>query len=464
MAAKRRALAQRRRALGHSQEQLAALLGVERSTVVRWEAGETEPLPWSRPKLAKVLNVSLDELDELLVAVDNPPILSGDALLLPGMGDLSAAQVGTLMEGFAAMDIVSRREVLQGLLILSGTTLLQPVRRWVAQALAAVPLISPESVGIDALDALESAVVIFRRWDASGAGGLRRKAVVGQLNAVAETLREPHSPEMSQRLFHLTAELAQLAGWMSFDQDLTGVAQRYYLLGLNACKEARSPALAAKILGDMSRLSMKCRYYEDSLDLLQTALYILPRHGSALIRAELLGVESRAHAHIGNQAAAIRAAGTCVEVWQDARGDVLPDWLHYMSQGVDGFIADACIELALRRENYCTALAERAERHTQGLRENRSHGYGRGRILDEIRLANIRLAQDDIAESVAVAEASLELAEPTSSTLVCDRLLRFHYELNYRYPANPYVSLFGEQLHDYLKQAAPYKEGDIAPT
>jgi tetratricopeptide (TPR) repeat protein/transcriptional regulator with XRE-family HTH domain len=63
---KRPRLAQRRKALGLTQESLAALLAVGRSTVIRWERGETEPLPWLRPKLAKALRVSADRLEELL--------------------------------------------------------------------------------------------------------------------------------------------------------------------------------------------------------------------------------------------------------------------------------------------------------------------------------------------------------------------------------------------------------------
>jgi transcriptional regulator with XRE-family HTH domain len=66
MAAKRVRLAQRRKAAGYSQEKLAERLGVERSTVVRWETAETEPQPWARPKLAAVLQVTGNELQELL--------------------------------------------------------------------------------------------------------------------------------------------------------------------------------------------------------------------------------------------------------------------------------------------------------------------------------------------------------------------------------------------------------------
>ena len=64
--AARRRLAERRKALGLTQEALADLIGVERSTVVRWERGLTGPTPWMRPRLARALRVSAGRLEELL--------------------------------------------------------------------------------------------------------------------------------------------------------------------------------------------------------------------------------------------------------------------------------------------------------------------------------------------------------------------------------------------------------------
>ena len=75
MTGSRPRFAQRRKALGLTQEDLAALLGVERTTVVRWECGETQPGPWIRPRLAKTLRVSADGLGELLD--DSGPGLDG---------------------------------------------------------------------------------------------------------------------------------------------------------------------------------------------------------------------------------------------------------------------------------------------------------------------------------------------------------------------------------------------------
>ncbi|MGH3696549.1 MAG: helix-turn-helix transcriptional regulator [Pseudonocardiaceae bacterium] len=66
MTAKRHALAARREIVGHTQETLAELVGVEPTTVGRWERGETSPQPWCRPKLADGLAISVEELDGML--------------------------------------------------------------------------------------------------------------------------------------------------------------------------------------------------------------------------------------------------------------------------------------------------------------------------------------------------------------------------------------------------------------
>ncbi|MFI0515428.1 transcriptional regulator with XRE-family HTH domain [Streptomyces canus] len=66
MAAKRIRLAMRRKAAGFTQESLAEFLGVERSTVGRWESADTEPQAYIRPKLSRALKVGHDELQALL--------------------------------------------------------------------------------------------------------------------------------------------------------------------------------------------------------------------------------------------------------------------------------------------------------------------------------------------------------------------------------------------------------------
>ena len=59
-----------RKTAGFTQESLAKKLGVERSTVIRWERGETKPQLNLRPKLAQALGISMHELGELLQAGD----------------------------------------------------------------------------------------------------------------------------------------------------------------------------------------------------------------------------------------------------------------------------------------------------------------------------------------------------------------------------------------------------------
>lgn len=68
MPVRRDRFARQRSAMGLTQEQLAAAVGMgtDRSTVYRWEAGETTPPPRKQPRLARALGVSPTELIDLL--------------------------------------------------------------------------------------------------------------------------------------------------------------------------------------------------------------------------------------------------------------------------------------------------------------------------------------------------------------------------------------------------------------
>jgi transcriptional regulator with XRE-family HTH domain len=101
MALKRHRLCQRRKALGYSQERFAELLDVDRSTVVRWESAETDPQPWHRTRIATGLQVTLDQLDDMLydvsVATRRGQVMGDDA-----RNSSSAATRAELLTGLRA--------------------------------------------------------------------------------------------------------------------------------------------------------------------------------------------------------------------------------------------------------------------------------------------------------------------------------------------------------------------------
>ena len=82
--------------------------------------------------------------------------------------------------------------------------------------------------------------------------------------------------------------------------------------------------------------------------------------------------------------------------------------------------------------------------------EGRDEQYVRSRVLDTIRLANVRLAQRVIEEAAIVAGQAVEMSGDLTSTIVLDRLVEFQERLSPAGGSMPEVGTFQERLKTYL--------------
>jgi transcriptional regulator with XRE-family HTH domain len=65
-----------RKRAGKSQEQVAHAVDVDRTTVGKWERGESTPQPHQRPAYADALKISLHELDQMLTSLPLPTTMT----------------------------------------------------------------------------------------------------------------------------------------------------------------------------------------------------------------------------------------------------------------------------------------------------------------------------------------------------------------------------------------------------
>ena len=179
-------------------------ISTDTSRVRRWLDGEQprEPIP-------RILSELFSERFGCVVAVEDlglrpvrqSPAASG--VDLPWAGPQTVA----LISDFTRSDLMLGRRGFLGnsLTMAAGPALIEPMQRWLVPSRrrgpgrcrgppgrpgsrggAAGRLSPPE------LELLEQTTEMFRTWDAQCGGGLRRKAVVGQLHEVTDLLQERH--------------------------------------------------------------------------------------------------------------------------------------------------------------------------------------------------------------------------------------------------------------------------------
>ncbi len=224
MAGKRDALIARRHTVGHTQETLAEVLAVERSTVVRWELGTSCPQPWRRRELAAALSVTLDELDGLLTA---------------STVETSHADVAHRRDPAEGGWPVLRREFI-------GATAGLGLGMAAAHS---TQLNVGHRVGEHLPDQLRRHTARLRRLDEYLGGADTYELYVTEFNATSALVDDAcYSERTGSALLSVVAEQAQLAGWAAFDAGWQAEATRLYTASRSAAEQADDRALQASAL------------------------------------------------------------------------------------------------------------------------------------------------------------------------------------------------------------------------
>ncbi|MBV9163788.1 MAG: helix-turn-helix domain-containing protein [Pseudonocardiales bacterium] len=365
---KRRALAQRREVVGHSQETVARLVGVEPTTVGRWERGETSPQPWCRPKLAEALGVSLEELDTMLAegqpvdderpgsaqpqdAGEAPVDPEHDPVLAPPWNHRGTVEVAVVLRG--GDHPVKRR----GFAFLSGMALTAPAHQWLVHEPG--PLVSGLSgrrVSATLVSRLRAMIPELRAMDDVAGGGTVLLLAEQEFGVIAELLDQASYDEPTGRALHVAlAELGQLTGWAAYDSGQPGLAQRYYIAALRAAHSADDRPLGAHILGSMAYLAAREGHPREAVTLVETAVAGVRGRETAGLLTALYSRQAYALATLGDStgcAAAISQTRTHVE---RLNPDYEPPYLYWVGPAEVTAGAGRCL-LRLQKAHHAVTM------------------------------------------------------------------------------------------------------------
>ncbi|MEU5096038.1 hypothetical protein [Streptomyces sp. NPDC020996] len=411
-------------------------ISTDTSRVRRWLDGENprEPIP-------RILSELFSERFGLVVSVEDLGLratrqsASVSGVDLPWTGPQTVA----LISEFSRSDLMlARRGFLGSSLALSaGPALIEPMQRWLVPTPQApqTPQSGPEPMPASRrpgrlsepeLDLLESTTVMFRRWDAQCGGGLRRKAVVGQLHEVTDLLQEAQPEATTRRLFRVAAELAELAGWMSYDVGLQPTAQKYFVLALHAAKEAGDKPLGSYILSSMSRQMIHVGRPDDALELIHLAQYGSRDCASPRTQSMLYAMEARAYANMGQPGKCKRAVRMAEDTFTEAGewDEPDPDWIRFFSEAelyAENSHSFRDLAYVAGRSPAYASLAEPLMRRAVELFADDPE-HQRSYALNLVGLATVHLLRREPEQSALLVERALRTARNVRSERVNTRI------------------------------------------
>jgi hypothetical protein len=292
-------------------------------------------------------------------------------------------------------------------------------------------------IGREEIDGLREISRTYRQLDNRLGGGQLRAAVVQLLDRqVTPALSEAaFTEDTGQELAAVAAELAQLVGWMAYDGEAHGLAQRYLIQALGLARLAGDDALGAEILAAMSQQAVYVARPDQAIDLARVAQAAARTAGSAVLLAECHVAEAHGHAARNDARACATALGQADRAFGQAKPGEEPGWLAYFDEAY----------LAARMGHCFRDLGQGAQAARFARRSlDMNQAYVRGRAFNLALLGTALAQQGHIEEACAAGTKAIQIAAGLRSR----RSIRYVLDLRRRlapYAAEPEVREFSER-------------------
>jgi hypothetical protein len=332
--------------------------------------------------------------------------------------------------------MLTRREMLASSIgVATGAALADPIARWLRAESVGLGAALPAKVGrigAGEVAGIEAATRHFGSIDAEAGGGLSREAAVGQLKyAVDLAQHTTYTEAVGERLLMAIANLSGYVGWMSFDVNMNGPAQRYFVYGLQAAHEVgdeRGRLLSAAILSDMARQMRSLGQPQTGLRLIELALEQVPedRQRFNAVRAMLWNLKAYllSPMGLGYRSEVRNAINLSFDLYGDAHADepvpaVAEYWTYTSDAELAGMASVSYRDLAAADPH----LAGESERYALYALTHRADGFGRSRVFDRISLAQARFLKGETEQACQDSQQAIDTAaEVPASKRVATRL------------------------------------------
>ncbi len=418
-------------------------LSYDHSSVIRWLKGEHPrgPVP---ALIAEIFSMSLGR------KITARELGLPDIKKLPDLGLRFSPSWHDTIEIITALwsSDLERRQFIIGSVFSAGAYATSAIRWLTAPAgPISLPARPARRIGQVDIEAVREVTRTFLRLDNLFGGGRARPTVVRYLHdEVAPLLREGQYCEpVGRELFAAAAELTRLAGWMAYDLEQHGLAQRYLIQALRLAREADDHALGGEILAGMSHQAVYIGRADDALDLARAA------HGSAIkagvpaLAAESLIMQAHALAVNKEAADSAKALNAAEQAFEQSKAEDTPTWLQYFDEAYMAAKFGHCF-----KELGEGAKAEQFARRSL----NMVDGYIRGRAFNVVLLANAYLQQQDLDQACAVGNQALDVGAGLESV----RTIRYIRDLRRRMIKVghvPVVAEFQARAHELLPRSDP---------